>query len=282
MSRKISFIGVGNMASAIISGITSREKDPILWSDIILCDKNIEKVAHFIDKGAFIAKDIKQAVEMSDCILLCVKPQNFSDVLPQLSNISSVDEKLFITIAAGISMNDVSIAANGAAVVRAMPNTPMLIGCGVSALCKNEKVSDEDFEFACKIFSSAGKVIKIKEDEMNRIICVSGSSPAYVFMMIKAMFDGAVEQGLLKSENTDSGLSEKELIDAICDTIIGSAKLMKSRNITPLEQIKVVCSKGGTTEQAVWELEKNGFYEAFSNAMMKCTERADELSMLNK
>ena len=111
---------------------------------------------------------------------------------------------------------------------------------------------------------------------MNRIICVTGSSPAYVFMMIRAMYKGACAQGLLKNE-AGLGISEKELVDSICDTIIGATELMKAGTKTPSEQISTVASKGGTTERAIAELEKFYFDEAIISAMKKCTERADEL-----
>ncbi len=282
MNKKISFIGVGNMATAIIKGITSRACDPILFSDIVLYDTDTDKIKKYSDDGAYIAKDLCEAVSVSDYVVLCVKPQSFSDILPTFSLINCVENKLFITIAAGIPTNIISKATNGAPIVRVMPNTPMLIGQGVSAICKTDNVSKEDFDFACKIFASAGNIVIINEDQMNRIICVTGSSPAYVFMMIKAMFDGASAQGLLKTDDTPEGLTEKELLDSICDTIIGSAMLMKSGHKTPKEQIQTVCSKGGTTEQAVTELERYKFYEAYSSAMLKCTNRAEELGQLYK
>ncbi len=282
MRKKISFIGVGNMATAIISGITSRNLDPVLWSDIVLYNRHKEKIEHYAALGATVADSLEEAVNNSDCVVLCVKPQSFSEILPEFKKYKDIANKLFVSIAAGISSEVISAATNNAPVVRVMPNTPMIIGQGVSAVCRNEYVSDEDYDFVCKIFSSAGSVIRIREDEMNRIISVTGSSPAYVFMMIKAMFQGACEQGLIYDESLSKGLTEKELIDCICDTIIGAASLMKAGNKTPDEQIQTVCSKGGTTEQAVAELEKYDFYQAFSDAMKKCTSRAEELGSLNK
>lgn len=282
MRKKIAFIGVGNMATAILLGITSRDVDPIAWSDIILFNRHKEKIEKYSQCGAYIADTLTEAVNNADCVMLCVKPQSFPEILPNIAEINGVEDKLFVSIAAGITSDKISVVANNAPVVRVMPNTPMLIGQGVSALCRNSQVSDEDFDFVCDIFASAGNVIRINEDEMNRIISVTGSSPAYVFMMIKAMYQGAVEQGLLKDADSRSGLSEKELVDCICDTIIGAAMLMKSGNKTPDEQIRTVCSKGGTTERAVAELERYDFYNAFSDAMKKCTERADELGSLNK
>ena len=276
MNKKIAFIGVGNMANAIIHGIVSRENNPISWNDIILFNRRVEKIEKFRDCGAYVAKTLKEAVEYADYVFLCVKPQSFPDILPLLGEIDGIENKIFVSIAAGIDSDAVSAATNNAAVIRVMPNTPMLIGKGVSALSRNKYVSDEDFCFVCDVFSSAGDIIVIREDEMNRIICVTGSSPAYVFMMIKAMFDGAEKQGLISSDGS-SGLTSKELIDCICNTIIGAAELMKSSTKSPDEQIATVASKGGTTERAISELNEYKFCEAIVSAMEKCTQRADEL-----
>ena len=277
MKRKIAFIGVGNMATAILNGITSGDRCLVPWTNIVLFDRNSEKLERYVQMGATVATSLENAVSVSDCVFLCVKPQNFAEILPLISGVTDAQKKLFVTIAAGISIKKISDSTHGAPVVRVMPNTPMLIGQGVSAICRSENVSDSDFDFICDVFSSAGKVIRIRESEMNRIISVTGSSPAYVFMMIRAMYEGAAAQGLLSDDASDSGLNDKELIDSICDTIIGSAMLMKAGNKTPDEQIKTVCSKGGTTERAVAELERYEFYKAFADAMVKCTERADEL-----
>ena len=172
--------------SAIISGITSKDVDPIKWSDILLYDSNAEKMEKYALEGAHIAQNLKEAALAADCIILCVKPQNFAQVLPELSSVDGIAQTLIISIAAGISTDSIEPSVKGAPIVRVMPNTPMLIGQGVSALCRTQNVSDEDFDFACGIFASAGKIIKISEGEMNKIICATGSSPAYVFMVIKA------------------------------------------------------------------------------------------------
>ena len=277
MSKKIAFIGVGNMATATLTGITSPNGcESVSWSDIILFNRHPEKLSSFTEKGAHIASSLKEAVELADCVFLCVKPQNFPEILPSLADCHNVSNKLFVSVAAGINTTMISEATNNAPVVRAMPNTPMLIGKGVIAVCRNDKVTDSDFEFVCNVFRSSGSVICIDESEMNRIICVTGSSPAYVFLMIKAMYDGAKSQGLL-ADGSGYGLTEKELIDSICNTIIGAAELMKSATKTPDEQIATVASKGGTTERAIAELLRYQFCEGVVSAMQKCTDRADEL-----
>lgn len=273
MRKKIAFIGVGNMAGAIISGVTS-ENNPsaIPMSDIILYDKFTDKTAVYESKGAFVASSEIQAVEMADCVFLCVKPQNFPEILPSFSGIEGVSDKLFVTIAAGIQMNTVSLATCGAPVVRVLPNTPIFIGMGVSAVCKTNNVSPSDYDFVCKIFESSSSVLHIDESQMNRIIGVTSSSPAYVFLFIKSILEGAKAQGLISD-----GISEQDMLHSICDMIIGSATLAKVSDKTIDEQISTVASKGGTTERALLELEKYNFAEGIISAMIKCTNRADEL-----
>lgn len=274
MRNKIAFIGVGNMASAIISGITSKNNPcATSMSDIVLYDKFSEKTVQYQNMGATVALSERDAVEMADCVFLCVKPQNFSEVLPCFNGIDGISNKLFVTIAAGIPMKTVEDATGGAAVVRALPNTPIFIGKGVCAICRTQKVSDSDLDFICNIFSASGSVIQIDEDQMNRIIGVTSSSPAYVFLFVKSILEGARAQGLVG----DGGIDEQTLIGGICDMIIGSAELMKVGGVSPDEQIKRVASKGGTTEQALLELERYSFTDGIISAMKKCTARADEL-----
>ena len=278
MRKKISFIGVGNMASAIIAGITSKNNpSAIPMSNIILYDKCPEKMAEYQMLGAMPAASVEQAVELADCIFLCVKPQNFSEVLPSLDCVENTESKLFVTIAAGISMQTVSDATHGARVVRVLPNTPIFVGKGVSAICATENVSLDDLDFVRNIFTSSGSVLDIDEAQMNRIIGVTSSSPAYVFAFIKAMLEGASEQGLVKSHENPDGIDERLILNSICDTIIGAAELMKASDISPEEQISRVASKGGTTERALSELDEYNFREGIVSAMKKCTQRADEL-----
>lgn len=272
MNYKLAFIGVGNMATATLLGITSGTQHICNWSDIILFDRSPEKIKSYELKGAYIASSIEDAVIRADIVFLCVKPQNFPEVLSEISPIENVRSKIFVSIAAGITMKTVSDAANNAPVIRVMPNTPMLISKGVIAMCRNDSVDDTAFEFVRNVFKSSGHVISIDENEMNRIISVTGSSPAYVFLMIKAIYQGAVKQGLVNEH-----LTEKDIINCICDVLIGSAELMKSGDRSPDEQISIVCSKGGTTERAISELNKYDFCDGIVSAMLKCTERADEL-----
>ncbi len=266
MNYKLAVIGVGNMAKAVISGI---QKSNVDVSKIYLYDKNSEQY-NTLEGGKcpyLYSKTLKDAIENADCVLLSVKPQNFSEILSEISKTANHASKLYITIAAGITSESISEALSGADVVRVLPNLPMTIENGVSVICKNSSIALEKFAFVTSLFDSAGSTVLIEESEMNRIIGVTSSSPAYVFKFIDAMLKGAQAQGL----------SSEELLGAICDVFIGSAKLLKQSGETPEALISRVASKGGTTEQALQKLNDSNIDDIIRDAMVACTLRAEEL-----
>ena len=157
------------MAKAVISGIVSSNID---ISKIILFDKNTEQYAD-ISKGRIpfeYSLSEKEAVSSAELVLLSVKPQNYKEVLEEISQIDNCNEKIYISIGAGITSQSVSYALNNACVIRVLPNVPMLIGEGVSVICQSNAASTADFDFVCSIFRSAGSILIIDENEMNRII----------------------------------------------------------------------------------------------------------------
>ena len=262
--RRMAFLGVGNMASALILANGGKTID---YKDIILYDKYPKNFDRFTRNGAYAAKTLSEAVSMADCVLMAVKPQDYFTLMDEIKQCEGYKSKLYVSIGAGIEVNTVSDYLSCNAVVRALPNTPMLIGKGVSAVCKSNAVSDEDYRFVYSLFECAGSAIEIDESEMNRIIGVTSSSPAYVFEFIKSIAAGASAQGLCGDE----------LIPVICDVVIGSAMLLRDSNKTPDEMIAMVASKGGTTERALKMLAENDFSDIVKSAMIACTERADEL-----
>lgn len=267
MARKIGFIGVGNMAGAIIGGLTA-EGGSAAYSDLMLYDCLPGKCDSYAALGATVTGSEIEVAEASDILVLAVKPQSFPQLLAVLSEAPSIRDKVIVTIAAGITVETVATALNNSSVVRVLPNTPMLIGMGVSVICRSETVTKEDFDDIVSMFEASGRVVLIDEREMNRIISVTSSSPAYVFAFIKAICDGAAAQGL----------TGDEILPAVCDVIIGAATLMKQGNKTPEEQISVVTSKGGTTERAMAVLKDKDLEGMMLAAMLACTRRAEELS----
>lgn len=260
---KLAFLGVGNMAGAILGSLRGIVDD----TDIILFDRFPEAMARYADRGYICAESAPAAAAAADCIIFAVKPQNMPELLAELKAADAVHNQLLVSIAAGIPIRTFTDAFGDLPVVRTMPNTPMLIGAGVIALCRNAKVSDEAFTYVRSLFDAAGSTIVLEETDMNKIISVTSSSPAYVFLFIKSICESGLAQGL----------AEDGLLDAVCDTVIGSAKLVKASDKTPDELIAMVTSKKGTTEQALFKLEEYRFAEGIHEAMLACTRRAEEL-----
>lgn len=261
----LGFIGAGNMAGAIINGIIGTGSYPV--DQIMVYDSNDEKMKVYREKGFRTALSSVELTLACDIIFLAVKPQNFAEVLEGLRGVVT-PKKLFVTIAAGISTAYIKEALGcECPVVRAMPNTPLLIGKGATALCRSKEVSDQDFALVQSYFASCGIVSTIEETSMNAVISVNGSSPAYVYLFAKAVVDGAVKQGI----------SEETALMLFCQTLVGSAGMLLETGSTPGDLIKMVSSPGGTTLKALDVLYDRGFEQLINDAMLACTKRAEEL-----
>ncbi|MBQ8397161.1 MAG: pyrroline-5-carboxylate reductase [Clostridia bacterium] len=260
---KLAFLGVGNMAGAILGSLRGVVDD----ADIILFDRFPEAMARYADRGYVRAVSAPAAAAAADCVIFAVKPQNMPELFNELKAADVVHDKLLVSIAAGVPIRAFTDAFGPLPVVRTMPNTPMLIGEGVIALCRNALVDDAAFAFVRSLFDAAGSTIVLDEADMNKIISVTSSSPAYVFLFIKSIYESGLAQGL----------ADEGLLDAVCDAVIGSAKLVKASDKTPDELIAMVTSKKGTTEQALMKLDEYKFAEGIHEAMLACTRRAEEL-----
>ncbi len=263
---KFAFLGVGNMAGAIIGGITSGGTE---CSDILLYDCDKEKYTPYLGRGFVCCDSAESAVCGADYIFLSVKPQNFAELLGAIKDSGvSLEGRTFISIAAGISTGYIREALGcPAAVIRTMPNTPLLIGRGVTALCRGEGVTDEAFECVKNVFATGSSVYILDESEMNRVISATSSAPAYVYLFIKSVYDAAIAQGL----------DYEGMRESICDMVIGSAELVKQSPKTFDELISMVTSKGGTTQRAMDVFASHDFAGIMKEAMQACTDRADEL-----
>ncbi len=263
--KKIGFIGAGNMATAIINGIISNNAS--LPENLNVFDLDAEKIRLMQEKGVNTLADSKAVVTNSDIIVLAVKPQNYAEVLQEIKAVT--DEcKIFVSIAAGISIAYVreQLGLN-CPVVRVMPNTPLLLGKGASALCPSENISDEDFATVKNMFALSGTVEVIEEANMNEIISVNGSSPAYVYLFAKVMADYA----------KSCGIDYDKAMNLICATLEGSAEMLRNSGDDAETLIQKVSSKGGTTIAALNKLREYKFEEAVTEAMKACTNRAEEL-----
>ena len=258
MEKRFAFIGAGNMASAIIGGLTDKTAaGAVPEAQITLFDKNPAQYDRY-GTGFVRASSAADAARDADIVVLAIKPQNYAEVLDELGR-TDTHGKIFISIAAGISTAFVeTYLGSDAAVVRTMPNTPLLIGKGVTALCRNKNVSDAQFDLVEHIFASRGATLRLDEADMNKIIAATSSSPAYIFLMIKAICDGAAAEGIR--------------------CVIGSAELALRSNKSLDELIRMVTSPKGTTEKALEVFYAAGFEKTVAAAMDACTRRADELA----
>lgn len=261
--KKIGFIGAGNMAGAIIGGIV---KSNLVKSENVIASAktmaNLERLQQ--EYNINVTLDSKEVVKNSDIVFMAVKPNIFDGVLEGVADLID-DKKIVVSIAAGKSIEAIeNIIGADKKIVRTMPNTPALVNEGMSALCPNKNIEDEELKIVKDIFDSFGKSEVVGEYLIDAVIGVSGSSPAYVFMFIEAMADAGVKLGIPRAKAYK--LAEQ--------SILGSAKLALETGKHPGELKDSVCSPGGTTIDAVLELERNGFRNAVISAVEKCAEKS--------
>jgi len=271
-NKKTAFIGVGNMAGAMMMG--ALRANYLSCDDVIMFDTFKAQYDKYNRDGVNIkiAESVTEAAQFADCIVLGVKPQ--SDIAGILSEISVLDleNKTIVSILAGVKIeNLVGLLAKEAGFVRVMPNTPFLVGRGVSAMCRNEFVGDDDFSFVEGLLKSGGSTIFVDEVEINKITAITSSAVAYIALFAKAMADGARDIGF---DNAD----DETLQNIVSETIFGSTQLMLDLNMTPESLIKMVASPNGTTEKALKVFDEKEFTAIISEAMTACKNRADELS----
>lgn len=263
--KRIGFIGSGNMATAIINGLIKNKVCP--EDNIRVFDLDKAKLRIMAEKGVVVLESSADVVKNSDIIVLAVKPQNYPEVLSEIKPFTD-DNKVMVSIAAGISINYIRNGLSlNCPVVRVMPNTPLLVGKGATALCPSGNTKTEDFEAVKKMFSLNGAAVVLSEDHMNEIIAVNGSSPAYIYLLAKVMADYA----------ESCGIEYDKAMKLICATLEGSAEMLRSSGDSPQTLIDKVSSKGGTTVAALERLREYKFEEAVTEAMKSCTQRALEL-----
>ena len=262
---KIGFVGLGNMGYAIVKGLLKSESsDSIAFFDI---DKS--KQDDIVKElGINLCSNNVDVVKNSKYIVLAIKPQIYNECISDIKSHISNDS-IIISIAPGISISDLkqSIDSN-VKIVRVMPNTPALVSEGMSVLSfSDDNFSTEEIDDIKNIFKSCGEIEIIEEKLMDAVVPISGSSPAYIYMMIEALADGGVLMGLPRK------LSYK----LASQTVLGSAKMVLETGQHPGELKDNVCSPGGTTIEAVATLESKGFRSAVIDAMMSAYEKTKKL-----
>ena len=263
---KIGFIGLGNMAKAIIGGML--KQGIVVPGDIIGSAKTratMEKAEK--EFGICTAADNRQVASEADVIVLAVKPIFFKEVIAEIRD-EVGEDKLVISIAAGKTMEWIEGEfGKEVKLIRCMPNTPALVGEGCTAVCSNPLVLRDEEEFCLKLMGSFGKAIVIPERLMDAEGAVGGSSPAFVFMFIEAMADGAVQ----------AGIPRKQAYEFAAQSVLGSAKMVLETGMHPGELKDMVCSPGGTTIEGVKVLEEKGMRAAVMGALEACVEKSRKL-----
>jgi len=267
-NKKISFIGGGNMAQALISGLVSCGIKPNL---ITVADPSSEIREQLAAKGLNTVDpmaDATAAVVDADIVVLAVKPQMMKMVVSSFADV--LDTQLVISVAAGLSTDLLSSMLGGYSnIVRAMPNTPSMIQMGATGLYGTDNISAEQKQLATAVMEASGLVMWVDDEEhMHAVTAVSGSAPAYMFYFIESMVDGAVALGL-----------DKEQASALAmQTMLGAAKMAMNSDDSPAELRRKVTSPNGTTQAAVESMQANEIGRQISEAMQACYDRSQALS----
>lgn len=263
----LGIIGCGNMAQAMLRGIL--EKGLYDKSQVIVSrrsEKALEQIASLLSVRT--TRDNEMVAKEADVLILAIKPAQFAEVISEIRD-AVKEEALVISIAAGQTIADIeALFQRKVKVVRTMPNTPALVLAGATGMCFNGNVTKEEKERAISLFESFGVVASVPESRMNAVIGVSGSSPAYIFMLIEAMADAAVADGMPRSQ----------AYQLAAQAVMGSAKMVLETGKHPGELKDMVCSPGGTTIEAVRVLEERGFRSAVIEGQMACVRKAGEMT----
>ena len=264
-NKKISFIGGGNMAQALISGLVGCGIKPSL---ITVADPSSDIREQLAAKGLNTVDpmaDAKAAVVGADIVVLAVKPQMMKVVVGAFAE--ALDNQLVISVAAGLSTDLLSSMLGGYSnIVRAMPNTPSMIQMGATGLYGTDNISAEQKELATAVMEASGLVMWVDDEE--HMHAVSGSAPAYMFYFIESMVDGAVALGLDKEQASVLAMQ----------TMLGAAKMAMNSEDTPAELRRKVTSPNGTTQAAVESMQANEIGRQIGEAMQACYDRSQALS----
>ncbi|KAF1298481.1 pyrroline-5-carboxylate reductase [Enterococcus sp. JM4C] len=267
MAKTIGFYGTGNMGRAMIQGLIQSKLYEA--KDIWIYDVYQPIVDSLVaELGVTPTENPDDLAKNSDTIIFAVKPYVLPNLLKELAP-KLTKEQILISVAAGVTLATIEgVLSTGHKIVRVMPNTPALVGEGMSAVVYNQNISEEEQQAVLEIFSSFGKAQAVSENLIDAVVGVSGSAPAYVYMFIEALADGAVLEGMPR----------QQAYEFAAQTVLGSAKMVLETNQHPGALKDMVTSPGGTTIAAVKTLEDHGFRSAVMNAVHAAAERNKRLS----
>lgn len=266
MKKKIGFIGAGKMAQAMIEGII---KSQLIPKENVMASANSEKTIEIIEKtyGILTTLNNRDIAGYADILILAVKPEHYVNVIKEIKN-EIKPSAIIITIAAGISLMDIEQSFGfQVKAVRTMPNTPSLVGEGMSAICANTYLDESEISEVERLFHTFSMTERLDEKLMDAVPAISGSSPAYVYMLIEAMADGGVRQGIPR----------EQAYRLAAQAVLGAAKMVLETGKHPGELKDNVCTPGGATIEAVVTLEEKQFRGSITAAMESCTNKVKNL-----
>ena len=266
-NSRIAFIGAGNMASALFGGLIKQGFPP---SRIIASDPSATTLTQAAELDIVTTHDNLAAIDKADVVVLAVKPQVLKTVLEPLRSALGIRKPLLISIAAGVNLQSLqSWGGVDLPVVRCMPNTPALVQTGATGLYANEQVTAVQKELAQTILGAVGVTLWLdSEQQLDAVTAVSGSGPAYFFLVMEAMTEAGQQLGL------SAEVSEQLTLQ----TALGAARMALDSEVAVAELRRRVTSPGGTTEQALLTFENGGLKPLFAKAMSDCAQRSVELA----
>ncbi len=263
---KLGFIGCGNMATALIGGILKKKLVPA--DQIIVSALHQETLAKAAETYGVRTTSSNCDVAEAEIVFLAVKPQFYEEVIREIRDCVT-KRQVVVSIAPGKSIATITDwFGKDVKLVRTMPNTPAMVGEGVTAVCPSENVTKKELQKVLSLFQSCGTAEVMPERLLDAVVSVSGSSPAYVFMLIEAMADGAVRDGIPRAQ----------AYRLAAQSVLGSAKMVLETGRHPGELKDMVCSPAGTTIEAVAALEAAGFRSAILAGMKACTDKTKRMA----
>ncbi|MFC2123027.1 pyrroline-5-carboxylate reductase [Bacteroidota bacterium] len=263
---RISFIGGGSMAEAMLSALL--EKGINTAQDITVSDISEARCQHLKQQyNVTVTGSNQQAVQAGDMVILAVKPQNLVEVMTELNG-TLQPSQMVMSIIAGARINTMCLGLDHHRVVRVMPNTPAQIGEGMSVWTATDEVTDNQKKEVSTALGVMGKEIHVDDERyIDMVTAISGSGPAYVFLFVESLVDAALEIGL-----------PPEIVDElVLQTLLGSGRLVQKSDKSPAELRRMVTSPGGTTAEALKKLEEGGFHELIKEAVKAAYNRAKQL-----
>jgi pyrroline-5-carboxylate reductase len=282
---RIAIIGGGNIGEALLSGLLRSGRQV---KDIAVAERVPARMRYLSETYPVLVTNIADAVESADFVIVAVKPSDVDSVTDEIADAVALGEAdsvehVFVTVVAGVSTAyfEAKLPA-GAPVVRVMPNAPMVVGAGVSAIAKGRFATQEQLKEVSAVFDSVGGVLTVPESQLDAVTAVSGSGPAYFFLMVEALVDAGVA----------AGLSRPVATDLVVQTMAGSAAMLLERveegggaadvDTTPARLRATVTSPAGTTAAGLTELERGGFRAAVNAAVAAAKSRAGQLGITSE